>query len=109
MKTTKIEFERIFRKGGKRFPRAVLSPRLFWTAITSAVKLLPQEPLDRLIGYLFPATQPGGGVFRGRHNITKALTYRATGVPGGFNQARDARRAQHVAQVGSATWLSQYG
>lgn len=107
--TKKAEFERIFRKGGFRFARPALKPSLLWIAIRSAVRLLPGEPIERLTNHLFPAKNPGAGVFRGRQNIAKSLTYRATYVPGGFNVERDARRAQRNAPVGSATWLSQYG
>ena len=35
---------------------------------------------------------PGSGVFRGKQNIAKSVTYRATYVPGGFNRERDERR-----------------
>jgi len=35
---------------------------------------------------------PGSGVFRGKQNIAKSVTYRATYVPGGFNVERDNRR-----------------
>jgi hypothetical protein len=91
--TSEEGFEAIFRKGGFRFTRPVLVPGLFWTALESAIKLLPGEPVDRLMSYLVPPRNPGSGVLRGRQNIAKSLTYRATYVPGGFNLARDSRRA----------------
>lgn len=107
--TSKKEYEAIFREGGFRFQRPVLMPQLMWIAVRSAIKLLPGEPIERLVRHLFPVQQPGSGIFRGRQNIAKSVTYRATYVPGGFNVERDARRAQRNAKLGSATWLSQYG
>lgn len=93
--TTRKEFEKIFRNGGFRYSRPAVLPQLLWIAIRSAIKLLPGEPVERLTNHLFPKNNPGSGIFRGRQNIAKSVTYRATYVPGGFNQARDARREAH--------------
>jgi hypothetical protein len=46
---------------------------------------------------------PGSGVFRGKQNIAKSLTYRATYVPGGFNAERNAMRA--AASKAAQEWL----
>ena len=83
--------KKIASKGKMRYVRPVLVPQWFWTALRSAVKLLPFEETGRLFSHLVPKGSPGSGVLRGRQNISKAVTYRATRV--GFNVERDARRA----------------
>jgi hypothetical protein len=91
MKMLKKEIAKILAKGGFRFKRPVLRTTWYWTALRSAIRLLPGEPVERIVNHLLPKGNPGAGIFRGRHNISKAMTYRATYV--GFNVARDARRA----------------
>lgn len=96
MKMRKKEIAKRLSKGILRFTRAPLKPELFWIAIRSAVRLLPGEPIERLTNHLFPKGNPGAGVFRGRQNINKSLTYRAVrGLD--FNVERNARRAARAA------------
>lgn len=92
MKMRKKEIARRLKRGILRFIRAPLKPELFWIAIRSAIKLLPGESVERLTSHLCPKGNPGAGVFRGRHNINKALTYRAVRNLD-FNVERNARRA----------------
>lgn len=58
------------------------------------VKLVTPQGTVETVGYIGGRNVgfPGSGVFRGRQNIAKSVTYRATGVPGGFNVERDNRR-----------------
>lgn len=86
-----------FRKTDSR-RRAPIPVPLFWIALRSAVKLLPGSQPDHIFTHLVPKFNPGSGIVRGRHNIVKAVTYRATYT--GFNQARDARRAARLANDG---------
>jgi hypothetical protein len=89
-------------------PRA-LSPQRMWhliRVITSMTKADPQMvaqgivPVYRVPNRMFRGIPvggrivgfPGSGVFRGKQNIAKSVTYRATYVPGGFNRERDERR-----------------
>lgn len=74
-------------------PKA-LPPWLFWKVLQSLYKTFAdRKERERAMQHLIPRMNPGAGLLYGRENIAKALTYRATYVPGGFNRERDARRA----------------
>lgn len=87
-----------------------------WSGIKNSIKEFPSLTVEQLLRHIVPPGgtyadpgndgvlrvfpgNPGAGVFHGRHNINKCLTYRATYVPGGFNVQRDARRAALAANA----------
>lgn len=78
-----------------------LDPRRMW-AIVRMVSMIRKDatPLQ-LAQYLVPRGFPGSGVFRGRDNVAKTVTYRATYVPGGFNRERNQWR--ELMKSGEAT------
>lgn len=77
--------------------RKALSPTLFWQVMRSLAKLFTDyQERQRAAIHLVPKGNPGSGMLRGRQNIAKAMTYRATHVPGGFNTERDARRSERA-------------
>lgn len=86
--------------GRNSFPvgprRKALSPTLFWQVMRSLGKLFSDpEERSRAMYHLVPRCNPGSAMLRG-NNITKALTYRATYVPGGFNVERNQRRHERA-------------
>jgi hypothetical protein len=117
----------------RRYIPRVLSPARMWALIRNVVMITKADPevvahgivpqmkvgvrLVKAIDFTAsPATVitvgyvggrtvgfPGSGIFRGRQNIAKTLTYRATGVPGGFNAERNAMRA--AATKAAQEWL----
>jgi len=72
-------------------------------AVISMVSMVRKDvaPLQ-LAQYLVPQGFPGSGIFRGRDNVAKSCTYRATYVPGGFNRERNKERAWRQLQDGAS-------
>lgn len=74
----------------KPYSARPLPPWRMWGLLRMAVELRRDvEPLQ-MARFIVPRGFPGSGIFRGRTNVAKTCTYRATYVPGGFNRDRHA-------------------
>lgn len=72
-------------------PRA-LSPQRMWHVVRAVASIRNQVSPDEVARQIVPRGFPGAGIFHGKMNIAKTLTYRATYLPGGFNVVRDQYR-----------------
>lgn len=82
-------------------PRA-MPPWRMWAILRAVTQLRKDVTPDVLAQWIVPKGFPGAGIFHGRTNVAKSVTYRATYVPGGFNIERDKWRKARNALLGHA-------